>query len=56
MNREHNATAAHLDMTAQAERTKVGRTFHQPAPIRVTVRKPGRFVRALYSILLAINF
>lgn len=55
MSREHNATAAHLDMTAQAERTKIGRTFHQPAPVRVTVRKPGRFVRAFYSLLLALS-
>ena len=56
MDRQHNATAAHLDLAAYAERTKIGSTFHKPAPQRVTVRRPGRFIRALYAILIGINF
>lgn len=56
MNRQHNATAAHLDLEAQAERTKIGSTFHKPAPQRVTVRRPSRFVARLYAILIGLNF
>jgi len=55
MDRQHNATAAHIDLDAYAARTKIGRTFHQPAPQRVTVRRPGRFLRALYAVLIGIN-
>lgn len=55
MAREHNSTAAHLDLSAYADRTKIGHTFHRPAPVRVTVRRPGRFIRALYAILIGIN-
>lgn len=55
MSRQHNATAAHLDLTAYADRTKIGSTFHKPAPQRVTVRRPGPIMRALYAILIGIN-
>lgn len=56
MSREHNATAAHFDLTAYADRTKIGSTFHKPAPIRsVTYTRPGRIMRALYAILIGIN-
>lgn len=55
MNRQHNATAAHLDLEAQAARTQIGRTFHKPAPVRVTVRRPGRIMRAVYAVLLGIT-
>ena len=55
MNREHNSTSAHLDLAAYAERTKIGRTFHQPAPQRITVRRPGRFLRALYALLIGLE-
>lgn len=53
MNREHNAAAAHLDLLAQAERTKIGRTFHVPAPKRLTATQRGvRFDVAVVAILL----
>lgn len=55
MSREHNSTAAHLDLDAYAARTKIGATFHKPAPQRVTVRQPSRFVARLYAILVAFN-
>lgn len=48
-NREHNATAAHFDLMAQAARTQIGAHFHKPAPVRV--RKPGRILSFLYSLL-----
>lgn len=55
MGRQHNATAAHLDLAAYAERTKIGNTFHKPAPVRVTVRQPHPFIARLYAILVAFN-
>lgn len=55
MNRQHNATAAHLDLEAQAARTKIGATFHKPAPIRATIRKPHPLIARLYAILIGIN-
>lgn len=55
MAREHNSTAAHLDLTAYAARTKIGSTFHKPAPVRVTVHPPHPFIARLYAILVAFN-
>ncbi len=55
MSREHNSTAAHLDLAAYAERTKIGSTFHKPAPQRVTVRQPRPIIARLYAILVALN-
>lgn len=63
MNRQHNATFAHADLVATAARFDrgpshhVGATFHKPAPQRVvTVRRPGRIMRALYAFLIGANF
>ena len=47
--REHNAVSAHFALEAYAARTQIGAHFHKPAPIRV--RKPGRFLSFLYSLL-----
>ena len=55
MNRQHNSTSAHLDLAAYAARTQIGRNFHKPAPVRVTVSQPSRFVQRLYAILVAFN-
>lgn len=47
--REHNAASAHFALEAYAARTQIGANFRKPAPIRV--RKPGRFLSFLYSLL-----
>lgn len=34
---------------------QIGATFHKPAPVRVTYRKPGRIMRAVYAFLIGIT-
>lgn len=50
--------AAYNELQAKARPVsppQIGATFHKPAPQRVTYRKPSRFMRALYSVLLGLG-
>lgn len=50
--------AAYVELHATARpvyKPQIGEHFAKPAPQRVTVRQPSRFVARLYAILVAFN-